>query len=341
MPTWVILLSVMKISRWLGLIGLLALALVFIFNIKYFHDFVGLASRAKWYVLLLIVAAQALSYYCNAKYYQAFFKLFGYSLATRPLFEAALAINFVNQVFPSGGVSGSSYLSRLLQHEVPVGKSTLAQLGYYVFTFISFLLVLATGFILLFLGNNLSKVTVRIVLFFVLLIIIVSLLLITVVADRKRVEWVVEAGARALNSLGRRVFKRKKVIVSHEQLSGFFDEFYEGYHFLLEERGKWRLLLSYCLGGNIAEVATIYVVFLAFGSLINPGVVIIAYTLANMLSIISIVSAGAGLYEATMVGSFAALGVPFALALSIVVVYRVLNFVLFLPAGYWVYRKNV
>lgn len=331
----------MKRRRLLALVGLIALVLIFVFNFGYVNQFAQLASRARWYVLALVLVAQAFSYYCNALYYKAFFTIFDYHISTGRLFKASLAINFVNQAFPSGGVSGTSYLSRFLQNEVPAGKTTLAQLGYYVFTFLSFLAVLIAGFILLLLGNDISKVTVRIVLLFIVLIIVTSLLLVTVVADRRRVEQVVEALARKLNHFGFKVLKRRKAIIRHAQLIKFLDEFYEGYDFLLHHRGKWRNLLGYCLGGNIAEVATVYVVFAAFGSWINPGVVIVGYTLANTLSIISVISSGAGLYEATMVGAFAALGVPFALALSVVIVYRVLNFLIFLPLGYYIYHQQV
>ncbi len=319
----------------------MALILVVVLNFGHLGQFTAIIGRARWYILLLILVAQAFSYYCNAKYYQSFFDIFSYHLRVRVLYEAALAINFVNQVFPSGGVSGTSYLGHFLQSEVPVGKTTLAQLGSYVFKFLSFLAVLSLGFVLLFLGNNLSKVTVRIVAFFILLIIIVSLLLVTVVNDRERIERWVEVVVALANRVKQKLTKRRGVVVRHAQLKRFFDEFYEGYHFLLSERQHWRKLLGYSLGGNVAEVATVYVVFAAFGYWVNPGVVIVGYTLANMLSIISIFSSGVGLYEGTMIGAFVALGVPFALALSVVVVYRVLNFVVFLPLGYLIYRKNL
>ncbi len=330
----------MKHKNW-STVGLIALILILVLNFGHFQQFVEIIGRARWYILLFILVAQAFSYLSKSKYYQSFFAIFGYRLAIRKLYEAALAINFVNQAFPSGGVSGASYLSRFLKDDVPVGKTTLAQLGSYVFTFLSFLAVLSFGFVLLFLGNNLSKVTVRIVVLFILLIIVSGLLLVTVVNDRQRIEKLAERIVGFLNRTKLKLFKRRRVVVRHEHLKRFFDEFYEGYHFLMQERGHWPRLLGFSLGGNVAEVATVYVVFAAFGVWVNPGVVIVGYTIANMLSIVSIVSSGAGLYEATMVGAFVALGVPFALALSVVLVYRVLNFVVFLPAGYLIYRKNL
>jgi uncharacterized protein (TIRG00374 family) len=82
-------------------------------------------------------------------------------------------------------------------------------------------------------------------------------------------------------------------------------------------------------------------VFIGFGQLINPGVVITGYALAIILSITSIFTGGIGVYEAGMIGTFAALGIPFALAFAVVIVYRVLNMGIFLPVGFFFYRRDL
>ncbi len=331
----------MNKRQFLTLAGLVALSAVFVVNRGYLNQFVGLLKKAEWEVLLLVLVAQLWSYYSNAKYYQSFLEIFNYRITTKRLLEAALAINFVNQAFPSGGVSGASFLSNYLRNEVPVGKATLAQFVRYVFTFISFLAVLVLGFLLLFFSGNVSRVTVRIVLLFILLLIIVSLLLVTVVADRKRVEQLVQKLTRVINRVGTVIRRKRWRMVTADQSKHFFDEFYEGYHFLLAQRNHWRRPLLYCLSGNLAEVLTVYIVFLAFRTPINPGIVIVGYTLANVFSVLSVISSGVGIYEATMVTAFAALGVPFALALSVVIVYRVINFAVFLPLGFHYYSERL
>jgi uncharacterized membrane protein YbhN (UPF0104 family) len=42
-----------------------------------------------------------------------------------------------------------------------------------------------------------------------------------------------------------------------------------------------------------------------------------------------------------MVTALTALGVPFALSLSVVILYRVLNFAIFLPLGFYIYRQTL
>jgi Mg2+-importing ATPase len=321
--------------------GLVALGAIIIVNFGYINHFIDVLDQVHWYVFILVIATQLWSYYSNAKFYQAFLAIFDYKIESERLFEAAIAINFVNQAFPSGGVSGASYLSQYLHGEVPVGKAALAQFGRYIFTFFSFLGVLVLGFLMLFLTDNVSRLTVRITLLFILFLIILSLLLVTVVADRARVERLALILVSGINKINQMIRRRRKRLITLDQVNRFFNEFYEGYYFLLSQRGHWRLPLLYTLSGSLAEVATVYVVFLAFGNFINPGVVIAGYTLANVISIIAVISGGVGVYELTMITAFVALGVPFALAVSVVIVYRVLNFALFLPIGFYLYRKQL
>jgi uncharacterized membrane protein YbhN (UPF0104 family) len=88
-------------------------------------------------------------------------------------------------------------------------------------------------------------------------------------------------------------------------------------------------------------VVTIYVVFIGFGQWANPGSVVVGYTFAIIASMSALVVGGLGAYEAGMIGTFTALGMPFALAFAVVIVYRVLNLGIFLPLSFIYYRKHL
>ncbi|HSX48121.1 MAG TPA: lysylphosphatidylglycerol synthase transmembrane domain-containing protein [Candidatus Nanoarchaeia archaeon] len=322
--------------------ALAALAIILVGHSGQIGQLVMLLHRARWYLLSLVVIAQAFSYYSNAKFYQSFLAIFNYQIAWRRLYKAALAINFVNVVFPSAGISGASFLSKALHEEVPTGKTTLTQVIRYVFTFMSFLAVLVLGFFMLFLTNNNDALATRVTLLLILVIIVGSLVLLVLIGERSRVEKFGEWVIKGLNWLGKTFARRRRKIITKDQLRHFFDEFYQGYTFLLEEKGHWWAPMWWALAGSLAEVATVYAVAVAFtGRLINPGIIIAGYTLANILSLVAVVAGGVGLYEATMIATFVTLGMPYALALSIVLVYRTLNFVLFLPFGFNYYRQQL
>jgi uncharacterized protein (TIRG00374 family) len=80
-------------------------------------------------------------------------------------------------------------------------------------------------------------------------------------------------------------------------------------------------------------------VFLALGSPVNPGAVIISYAVANATAVVSIVPGDIGVYELTMVTALSSTGVPVALGLSATLLYRVLNKALFLPIGFFYYSQ--
>ena len=96
---------------------------------------------------------------------------------------------------------------------------------------------------------------------------------------------------------------------------------------------KWAMLV------NITEISTIYVVYVAFGSFINPGALILAYGVANFAGLIAVLPGGVGVYEGLMTATITSAGVDKALALSATVVYRVLNMMIFLPIGYVLYQR--
>lgn len=87
------------------------------------------------------------------------------------------------------------------------------------------------------------------------------------------------------------------------------------------------------------ELLTVYLVFLAFGKVINPGIVMTAYLIANIVSIFGGLLFSVGAFEVGMAGTFITLGIPSSLALSITVLYRAINLIISLPPGFYYYRK--
>jgi uncharacterized protein (TIRG00374 family) len=286
---------------------------------------------------------QLLSYYCNARYYQAFFEITGHKVNLRRLYEASLAVNFANQTIPSGGVSGTTYLAQAIKNnDVQPGQATVAQLGRYIFTYLSFFLVLGAGFLMLFMfGNDLNKASVKIVILFMLMLLAIGTVLLTIFSERSRMHKFLSPVIAAVNWIARKLFRHQGTLVKDSRIDTFLDDFYESYHVIMSHKGHWPKLLLWTLLGNIAEVTTIYVVFVGFGHWINPGIVVTGYTFAIIASLGGLILGGFGVYEAGMIGTFSALGVPFALAFAVVIVYRVLNMAMFLPIGLYYYRKHL
>jgi glycosyltransferase 2 family protein len=330
----------MNKRRFFMLVGLGAFALIVIANYGRVGEFGTYLGQARWYILIFIVVMQLFGYYCTAKFYQKFTSLFASPPELPRLYKMTLAINFVNQAFPSGGVSALPYLNSQLDG-VPSGKITLTHFVRYLFTYISFIAILLVGFLILMLTGNVSSITSRLTLLVVLGIIALSIAAFMIMSNETWMKRFVSWASTSINAFWTGVLRKPKEIVSKEQQRYFVAEFREGYAELQASHGNWIQPLLYLLGTNIAEILTIYIVFLSFGYYVNPGIVIAGYTLANIVSVLGVFTGGIGVFEATMIASFAALKVPVAMATAVVIVYRVLNLVIFLPIGYFFYNKSL
>lgn len=291
--------------------------------------------------LVLAFSIQVPSYYFVAKNYQTLLMISGFKPDFRKLFELSFALNFVNNAAPSAGISGASYFSYVLSRDkIPAGQGTLVQVGRYMLGFLSFLLVLAAGSLILYFGGDIQRITVRIVLMLSMTIILLSAGLLFALIDRKRLDWLIHWLINVVDKVSSWIRKGDKPLIGRKRIEGLLNEFHEGFALILQNRQQIIPPFLHILASTIVEIGTIYLVFLAFGTVLNPGLLIIAYGAANMAGF-NLLPAGIGSYEAAMVAVFATGGVPVALALSATLLYRVVNMVLYLPVGFYFYQKHL
>lgn len=331
----------MNMRRFLILLGIIGIGAILTVNFGGFGQFLEILKRIHWYVVPLIIITQIGSYFAIAKFYDTFFKLSGNIVSFSRLLKVSLAINFTNQVIPGSGIVGTTFLSRSLSPDVPAGKATLAQLGRYVFSFLSFLPLLGLGFIITFFTGNLSKVSVRLILFAIIITIVLGVGAIGFLSQRSHMRKIVSPLVKFYNRIGRHFFRKTFKPLTAVEVGAFFDEFYSGYRDVMRKKGNWIRLLGWGMAANFAEIATVYVTFIGFGVWANIGVVIIAYLIAIAASMLAPLTAGAGALEFGMVGAFTALGVPFTLSFAVVIVYRFLYMIIFLPPGFYFYHKDL
>lgn len=329
----------MRLRQLLILLGFLGLGILIVTNLDDVHAFVTAISHIRWYVFPLVAILQFGGYYANGRYYQVFFATSDRHVDLRRLIEAAIGINFVNLALPAGGLAGTGYLAEVVRDTVPSGTATLAQLGRYAMTFLSYFVVLALGFVLLALSGDIDEPSVRIMLIVMVSVLGLGILFVPIVSDQSRLTKVVLPVVRFINGLFKRFFRRRSNLIPLVRVEQFLTDFSTDYEILSRDKRRRLQLLWWALLGNITEVATVYAVFIGFGLWPNLGVVITGYTLAVMASVLSLATGGLGVYEFGMIGAFAALGVPLAASFAVVIVYRGLSMIYFLPPGFYYYRK--
>jgi uncharacterized membrane protein YbhN (UPF0104 family) len=82
------------------------------------------------WALLLIPLIQGLNYDAQTRLYRDLFLIVGNKLSYKELYKSALALNYVNTVFPSAGVSGISYFgARMKGDDITGPKASAVQAG--------------------------------------------------------------------------------------------------------------------------------------------------------------------------------------------------------------------
>lgn len=303
--------------------------------------FANLAKVNAW-ALLLLLPIQALNYHSQTRMYQGLFAVLGNHLRYKFLYRAALELNFVNHVFPSGGVSGISYFGmRLKNNEISGSKATLVQLIKLGLLFLSFEVLLIAGLLFLSIEGKANDFVVMVTSAITTLLVVATFAFVMIIGSRSRIDATFTFLTRAINKILHFFLPRSPETISIQRIKYAVEDLHNNYKTI---ESKWKDLkvpFMWALLANFTEVLSIYVVYLAFGEWINLGAVILAYAVANFAGLVSVMPGGVGIYEALMTGVLVAAGVPAAISLPVTVMYRVLSTLIQVPPGWYFYHKTL
>jgi uncharacterized protein (TIRG00374 family) len=284
---------------------------------------------------------ELLNYHAQARLYQRLFGLVGNNLSYKFLYKTAVELNFVNHVFPSGGVTGISYFGMRMRRgtEISGGKATLVQVMKLALQFLSFEILVVIGlFCLAALGRANNLVILAATAISTLLIVGTGLFA-YIVGSQARIDHFFTSVTRGLNRLIHVVRRRHPETINVEKARAVFQDFHDNYRQL---RSRWRELRGpfwYAFLANLTEVLAVYVVYIAFDKFVNFGAVIFGYAIANFAGLVSVLPGGIGIYEGLMTATLAATGVSPGVSLPVTIMYRVVNTVIQIPPGYFLYQR--
>ncbi len=292
------------------------------------------------WAILLIIPVEIINYHAQAMLYQNFFSILGNKLSYRFMYRLALEMNFVNNIFPSAGVSGFSYLSvRMRSMDVPAARSTIVQMMKFILVFVAFQFFLFSGLLILAVGGKASNLLVLIAGSLATLLLVATLGIAFVIGSKRRINSFFTLLARFLNRLIHLVRPKHPETINISRAREVFTELHENYMHIRLNLGALRKPFLYALLANVTEVAAIYVVYIAFGQWVNPGAIIIAYAVANFAGLVSVLPGGVGIYEALMTAVLAAGGISPAVSIPATLMYRVVSMSVQLPPGYFFYQS--
>ena len=330
---WKLLLNVVTVAA--------LIVLVIVVHKDILDTFMNLTRVNAW-ALVALIPIELLNYDAQARMYRGLFGIVGNKLAYRYMFETALELNFINSVFPSGGVSGISYFGvRMRSTDITGGKATAVQLLKLGMTWLSFEPLLLLGLLFITLRGHVNDLTVLVAGVITTLLIIMTFAFIMIIGSRKRINATFEFLTDNLNRLIHVVRPKHPETISIDRFRPTVNELHDNYRLIQTNYRGLKGPFIWAMLANLFEVLAVYVVFVAFGYWVNFGAVILAYAVANFAGLVSIMPSGVGIYEALMTGILAVTGIYPSLSLPVIVMYRILNTLIQLPPGYVYYHRTL
>ncbi|MBI3889812.1 flippase-like domain-containing protein [Candidatus Saccharibacteria bacterium] len=295
------------------------------------------------WILALLIPGQILVYYAGGEMIFSYLRDKGKmkDIPKSQTVQIALEGNFVNHVLPSGGVSGVSYLSWRLSHlGVPAGKATMAQVVRHAMGFLSFISLLLIAIVAVTIDGDINRwiiLTSAILIGFMSAAIVAAIFLFS---SKRRIELFSDWFVRTANHVVRKVtFGRRRKILKESKVRTFFDDMH---HDFIELRHDKKLLIKPYLWGLLymaLDAGLFVITFLALGETVNPAPILIAYGVASLAGFFVLTPGGAGAYEAIMVAFLSVAGLASGVAITGIVLTRVILLIGTIGFGYIFYQR--
>ena len=299
-------------------------------------------GHANWAVLLLIIPVQFASYYAGTEVFLTYLRGRG-KLKNVSSLEAtamSLELNFVNHVFPSGGVSGIGYMSwRLSKLGVPAGQSTMAQVMKYVVQFGVFVALMVLALIWTTVTNQTANWVAAATTLAITALVLVVAFGSYLVGSRDRMVSFAHFFTRHANDFVRFLTRgRTSRAFDSAKIERFFLDFHDDFTALRAEKSLLVGPALWSLVFTVFDVGLFVVSFASLGVFVNPAVLFIAYGAATLSGMFMVTPGGAGAYEAIMIGILTASSVAPGVAFAGVILARVILILLTLVTGFFAYQ---
>lgn len=326
---------------WLNTITLGALVFLVIFA---WPDIVEVFKKSQGlniWPLLAMIPMQALFYFGLAEFFYHFFVVIKCKVSRKLLIPVVAELNFVNHVFPSGGLSGFSYFTwRLKPVDISTARSTLAQLGRFAFGFIVHVVLMFLSLFLLAVDGRANGLVVLIISIVVVSLMFLAGIIVYVIGSQNRIVSFTQGLAKFVNTLFHR-FHKNPELIRLRKVEQTFLELHEDYVFIKNNILEMRWAALWMIASVLFEISLLYAVFVAHGEWVNPGVVVVALVISSVAGLIAALPGGLGVFEPIMTALFISMGISPGLALSVTLIFRIITLILTLLMGYPTYQLAI
>ena len=317
----------LRVTRYLILLVLLGLGVHLILpqiaSLK--HSIQVIKDMIIWVVGLAMIA-QVASYLGSGYLLKALVQLSGSSLSISRGAMIALASASFGMV--AGGMVGSSAATyRWMQKKgINPEAATLAGTIPGLFNDIVLICVTLVGLIHLLVVHQLSRI--QGISFGLILLFLISLIGLMIWGQRRRENLMALA-----DKISYRWARFSHQIYQPQRTRDWLDGLFGAVNLIL--RGGWRGPLLGAVLNVAFDMLTIYLLFIAARHPVSLGVLLTGYGLPLLMGKMAfMIPGGVGVVESTMTALYTSLGVPYSVAVVVVLAYRILSFWLPLILGF-------
>jgi len=276
--------------------------------------------------ILLVLCASACAYTCMGLALYAVLRALGYRVGWVEVVGIAFVSTTVNYVVSSLGAGGFALRAHLLQkRNVPfpvvlISSAVLLMLIYFVLA-----LLVMQGCVLLLLGTGIGRTQlVQGGVGVALLLGVCFVLAVLFFKAELRSLWM-QKGFRALNKIFY-LFSLKQI--PDESYAKFYEQVEEGIRLIHEKKHKLGPVLLAVCGDWVFTISILLLAFHGLGVYLPLGQLVVGFAIGLAATLIPILPGGVGALEFAMTAVFSSFGVPWATALTAVLIFRVAYFII-------------
>jgi uncharacterized membrane protein YbhN (UPF0104 family) len=295
--------------RWFSWILGLAMLVAVILAALHFSEeraVVRLTEKARPWWLAVAIVLQVGTYLAQGECWRIVTRAAKVSVPVWVAFKLSLAKLFIDQALPSGGISGTVVVARVLEQRgisqpVVMAVVVVDTVAYYV----TYVLALAIAMLITVVYGHASRLVLVTTLAFVVFSAVLT---------------VAALALSGRQSVGPKFLKRVPHLQHVLALIGQADPKLARILPLLFKSGMFQLVIV------LLDAATVWVLIRSLGDTAAPAGVFASFMVSALLRTISIVPGGLGAFEAASVLTLKLAGVPIAVALAATLLFRGLSF---------------
>lgn len=249
------------------------------------------------------------------------FSLVGVKKSVQQVLRLFLAVNFINLVAPSAGMSGMAiFYSDAQKNGHSTAKIMVGSALFLIFDYCGLLTIIFFGLIVLALNNVLWAFHILAYVLFLLFVSSMILILYLAFHSKERLIGWAQSIIRFINRQA--VIFLKKALIEEEAIIRFAEEISEGIQAIHHLRHTWLRPAGLTFLNKTLLIGILGVMFLAFDTPVTVGQLIAGFSVAYLFVIISPTPAGIGIVEGLLIFALSSLSVPIEAAAVVALSYR-------------------